>query len=396
MRSLVLAVIVIAHTSARAQRVPTFVTAPLVTISDSVGDTTRMSSRLTDAKRLSDGRVVVAVCGANELRSYDTKGQHIATLAIPNSPRQQRLLWRLFPAGGDTLAAYMGINSGVTLIDPTFKVAREIKIPNPDTATFQGRPRSTRLDVIGRFSNGTYVGRLMPNPGDGGGAYGIDRRSISLYRFDDAGTILDSATVAGQEILRIAGQRSMQVPRLGRGTTLAVVGDRLMVGDQTFPSIAEYGTNLKPVRQVETITRPMLVSDSIRAAWARVENDLTPTNGVRSVFAVTYPPMTPAFRDLVSDIDDRLWVQDPQGADHYPLQWTAYKGGQPVARVELPARFYPTQFGPDWVLGLTFDTTAFDRVALLRLTPGSLRNTRLSPREAAPANRPGCGAWTSR
>jgi hypothetical protein len=357
-----------------------------------------MSSRLTDAKRLSDGRIVAAICRTNELRSYDAAGKRIGSITLLENPGPQRLLWRLFPAGGDTLAAYESINTRVTLVDPSFRIARTISVPNPDTATFQGRPRPTRLDVIGRFSNGTWVGRVLPNPVDNTGTYGLDRRSISLYHFDDKGTILDSVTIAGQEMLRIAGQRSMQVPRLGRGTSLAVSGDRVIVGDQTLPFISEYGPNLVPMGRVETITRPMLVTDSIRAAWTRVETEgrLTPTNGVLSVFAQVYPPQTPAFRDIVTGADGRLWAQDPQGADHYPLLWTAYKSGQPVARVELPPRFYPTQFGADWVLGLAYDTTPTDRLQLLRLTPGALTNASLSPKDAAPANRPGCGAFTSR
>jgi hypothetical protein len=97
------------------------------------------------------------------------------------------------------------------------------------------------------------------------------------------------------------------------------------------------------------------MTDSIRAAWTRVET-----------------------------------------TDHYPVLWTAYERGQPVARAELPPRFSPTQFGPDWVLGLAYDTTAVDRLQVLRLTPGPLTNVRLTPKEAAPANRPRCGAWTSR
>lgn len=394
---LVVALLTIAP-SARAQRVPTFVTTPLVTISDSIGDTTRMSSRLTDAKRLSDGRIVAAVCRANELRAYDASGKRLGSISLLENPGPQRFLWRLFPAGADTLAAFESINNRLTLIDPSFKVARTVTIPNPDTATFQGRPRGTRLDVIGRFANGTWIGRTLPNPPDGNGTYGVDRRQISLYHFDDRGTLLDSVSVAGQEMLRIAGQRSMQVPRLGRGTALAVVGDRLMVGDQTLPFVSEYAPNLTPQARVETITRPVVVGDSIRAAWTRIEvaGQLTPTNGVLAVFASVYAPQTPSFRDLVAGADGRLWVQDPLGADHYPLLWTAYKGGQPVARVELPPRFYPTQFGSDWVLGLAYDTSPVDRLQLLRLTPGALTNVHLSPKDAAPANRPGCGAFTSR
>ena len=402
MRSLALALIVTAH-FARAQSVPTFVTAPLVTVNDAVGDTTRMSNRFTDAKRLSDGRVVAAICPANELRSYDATGKPIASISLAENPGPQRSLVRLFSAGGDTLAAFENLNVRLTLIDPSFKVLRTVSVPNPDTATFNGRPRPTRLDVIGRFADGSFVGRMpqapMPLPvAEANTVYGIDRGSMGLYHFSSAGALLDSVTVPAGEILRVAGQRAIQVPRLGRGTTFAVVGNQLIVGDQTLPFVSEYGMNLVPMNRVETITRPMLMNDSIRAAWIRIEttNQLKPTNGILAVYGVAYPSQTPAFRDLVSGTDGRLWVQDPQGADHYPLLWTAYKGGQPAARVELPPRFYPTQFGPDWVLGLAYDTTAVDRLQLLKLAPGKLTNVHLSPRDAAPANRVRCGAWSSR
>jgi hypothetical protein len=396
MRTLVLAVIFIAQ-SAPGQRVSTFVTSPLVMVRDSVGDTTRMSSHFTDAKRLSNRRIVAAVCGANELRAYDASGKPIGSISFQENPGPQRFLIRLFPAGGDTVGAFESLNTRLTLIDPSFKVLRTVSIPNPDTSTFNGRPRPARLDVIGRFSDGSFVARGTVRP-DTSVKYGFDRPAISLYRFSAAGAFLDSVTIPGREGLRIAGQRSIQVPRLARGTSLAIDGERLLVGDQTLPFISEYSLKLVPMNRVETITRPTLMTDSIRAAWTRIETagQLTPTNGVLSVYATVFAPQTPAFGDLVTGTDGRLWVQDPQGADHYPLLWTAYKEGQPVARAELPPRFYPTQFGPDWVLGLAYDTTPVDRLQVLKLTPGPLTNVRLTPKEAAPANRPRCGAWTSR
>jgi hypothetical protein len=396
MRALALVLLVVAH-AARAQRIPTFVTTPLVTVQDAIGDTTRMSPRLTDAKRLSDGRIVAAVCGPNELRNYDATGKPIGSISLVESPGPQRFLIRLFTAGGDTLGAFESLNPRLTLIDPSFKVLRTVRFPNTDTAA-NGRPLPPRLDVIGRFADGSFVARGPIRPDSNNGVYGIDRRPLFLYRFSADGVFLDSAKVDGREGLRIAGQRAIQIPRLSRETTLAVNGDHLIVGDQTLPFVSEYNVNLVPTNRVETITRPMLMSDSIRAAWTRIETqgELKATNGVLSVYATVFAPETPAFRDLVTGTDGRLWVQDPQGADHYPLLWTAYKGGQPVARAELPPRFYATQFGPDWVLGLAFDTTAVDRIQVLKLAPGPLTNRRLSPKDAAPPNRPRCGAWTSR
>jgi hypothetical protein len=388
-----LVIVIVAH-FARAQSIPTFVTAPLLTI-DSVGDTTRMSSRLTDAKRLSDGRIVAAVCGANELRSYDQAGKRLGTISLLENPGPQRSLWRLFPAGGDTLGAFEAINVRATLIDPSFKVLRTVPVPNPDTATFNGRPRPTRLEVIGRYPDGTYLGRASANRATDSGFH---RRRLPLYRFDDSGKLLDSVILVGMEDRIVPGERVPQSVRLARSTSVAVVGDRLVVGDQAAPFLSEHTADFKLARRTPTMTRPMPVTDSVREAWTRmaVARAMTPTNGTIPPYGDFYPDSTPAFRDLLAGSDRRVWAQDPMGADFYPLIWTAYQGGRAVARAELPARFYPTQFGPDWVLGLAYDTTAVDRLQLLKLTAGSLTNAHLTPKEAAPANRPRCGAFTSR
>jgi hypothetical protein len=354
-----------------------------------------MSSRLTDAKRLSDGRVVAAVCGANELRSYDASGKHVGTLSLLENPGPQRMLWRLFPAGGDTIGAFEALNVRVTLVDPSFKILRTLSVPNPDTTTFNGRPRTTRLDVIGRYSDGTYLGRIAAARSRDSGFH---RRPVPLYRFDDSGKLLDSLILPGIEDRVVPGERVPQSVRLARGTSVVIAGDRLIVADQTMPFLLEHDATFKLARRTPTITQPVPVNDSIREAWTRmaVARTMTPTNGVIPPYGDFYPDSTPAFRDVVVGNDRRIWVQDPHGADFYPLIWTAYQGGRAVGRAELPARFYPTQFGPDWVLGVGFDTSAVDRLQLLKLTSGALTNAHLSPKEAAPANRPRCGAFTSR
>jgi hypothetical protein len=181
-------------------------------------------------------------------------------------------------------------------------------------------------------------------------------------------------------------------------TSVAVVDGRLIVGDQTTPSFLEYEPGFRTGRRTATVTRPIPIGDSVRSAWTQVAiaRAMTPMNGVLSVYGDFYPDSTAAFRDIVAGTDRRAWLQDPQGADFYPLIWTAYQGGRPIMRAELPPRFYPTQFGPDWVLGLAYDTTPVDKLQLLKLTPGALTIAHLSPKEAAPANRPFCGAWVSR
>lgn len=105
----------------------------------------------------------------------------------------------------------------------------------------------------------------------------------------------------------------------------------------------------------------------------------------------------PAYGDVLAGRDGRLWVQDPYRMRRYPLTWTAYEEGVPVARAELPPRFFPFEFGRDWVMGITYDELRVERVRLIELVEGELPGLELTPREGqAPTNMPRCGPWAGR
>lgn len=391
---LAVTLIVIAH-AVHAQSLPTFVTMPMLAIGDTLTDPHFRFERLTDARRLADGRIVAAICPQTEIRTFDSSGRFLASLSLHDDPRAQRSLVRLIPAGGDTIGVVEALfNSRLTLVGPDLKVVRTIPLPNTDTSRM-GRTGASRLDVIGRFADGSFVGRFGGPVIRGAGRH---RRQLHFYRFGPDGTLRDSLIVAGPDAFHLETMRGSAGVRMHRTTSVAVLPDRLVIGDQANAFLLEHGMDLKPTRRVATATKPMPITDSVKAAWTRVAVDraMTPTNGILAAFGDIYPDSTPAFRDLVTGSDGRVWVQDPLGADFYPLIWTAYRGGRAVARAELPPRFYPTQFGPDWVLGLAYDTTTIDRIQLLKLAAGPLPNARLTPKAAAPANRVRCGAWVSR
>jgi hypothetical protein len=394
MRKIVSLSLLLVAQIAGAQLIPTFTTSPLVTIDSAGTDTSRASNRLTDARRLSDGRIIAALCGKSELRSYDASGKYLGRLPLAEDMAPQRFLFRMFPAGGDSLVAYEALNARLSLVGPDLKVVRTINIPNPDTSAL-GQRRSNQLNVLGRLSDGSFIGRWNAQPTPGAG---LHRQTMHLYRFTETGGLTQSVTLPAGESVTIPGQPTSRAPRLGRATTVAVMADRIIVGDQASPFLVEHGLDFKPTSRIPTMTHPTFITDSMKAAWTQMAMNRAnfPMNGVTSVYTDVYPDSTPAFGDLVAGTDGRIWAQDPMGADYYPLIWTAYQNGRAVARVEVPPRFYPTQFGPDWVLGLAYEEVPVDRVQLLKLTPGVLTNPRLTPRQAAPANRPRCGAWTSR
>src|SRR5690606_11055749 len=101
-------------------------------------------------------------------------------------------------------------------------------------------------------------------------------------------------------------------------------------------SFDEYGPDLRPLRRVPTITEPAPVTNAVRRRWDETRSVLSPPDGVLPVYGEEYAAAMPAaYRDIVAGTDGRVWVQDPDRPGVYPLIWTAYAGGAPVARVEV-------------------------------------------------------------
>lgn len=131
---LAVTLIVIAH-AVHAQSLPTFVTMPMLAIGDTLTDPHFRFERLTDARRLADGRIVAAICPQTEIRTFDSSGRFLASLSLHDDPRAQRSLVRLIPAGGDTIGVVEALfNSRLTLVGPDLKVVRTIPLPNTDTS----------------------------------------------------------------------------------------------------------------------------------------------------------------------------------------------------------------------------------------------------------------------
>jgi hypothetical protein len=369
----------------RAQLLPTFVTDSLavVAIGGGAKGTPSALTGVSDALRQSDGSIVISTCSANDIRFFDAAGKHVTTVARKVAPLGAlAFVRRVFPGGGESVGGFeAGVNGGrLFVLDANGALVQEARVPR-------------ELDVIGRLRDGTFVGRrLAPPPKD----RGIHRRAITLYRIAPAGSITDSLTgLRGNETSVRAGQPSRLV-RMARMGVVAVLPDRIAFGEQDSASYVEYGMDLQPIRSVATITKPEPITEESKRAWDLGQAVLIPRGGVAPAHAGDYATGMPAYRDMVAGIDGRVWVQDPSRPAVYPLVWTAYESTLPVAQVELPPRFFPTQFGTGWVLGVAFDAAGQEQVQVLRFVGGVLSGKKHSPRDAQPPDRPRCGPWLSR
>jgi len=382
----VVASVCTASTHAAAKQVATFVASvPDVSIGVVEGDDAYVLAGLTNAIRLSDGRILVGSCAANEVRVYDAEGRYLRTIGRQGGgPGEFQVVRRVFPANGDSIgvadAAFPTTAHRVAIFAPDGSYARMIQLP-------------PRVEVIGRFADGSFAGRLMGGFVD---EPSVHRRLVTLYRLDAAGVPLDSVTGPwGLEMAEEQGRGPRSV-RFARTASFAVLPDRLVSGPQDEAAFFEYRADLRTPRRVQTITRPEPMTNALRRQWDETRPVLIPRGGVIGSPGTSYASALPAYGWIVAGADGRVWVQDPYRPGVFALVWTAYRDGRAVARAELPPRFYPTQFGEAWVLGIAYDDLGVERVQVYDLTAGPLSGRRLTPQDAQPPDRPRCGAWLSR
>jgi len=159
-----------------------------------------------------------------------------------------------------------------------------------------------------------------------------------------------------------------------------------------------FDASLDEVATIRTITRPEPLTEEDREADRRMwaERSQWAYDGGGGAISDAYGPVMPAFGDLVAGRDGRVWVEDPDRPWVHALTWTAYHDGDAVARVELPPRFYPFEFGDNWVLGVSYDADGVETVEVRRLVAGPLPGVTLPPRDAQPPTRMRCSGWSSR
>ena len=382
---------------AGSEAIATFTVAeePDVTIGVVEGEVPYNLTGVTGATRLSDGTIVVANCASGELRYFDRAGRFVRSVGRKGKgPGEFSYLRRLLAFRGDTLAVPDPMEARITIFAPHGDLVRTIPL-GPVSAQF--------LDVLGRMSDGSFVARRLDyrTSAEEGMRY---RATVTLLRLDgNTGVPLDS-------IIDLPATDMLAPPtpggpyltlRLRRAAVFAVHAGGVFYGGQDEAGIIEFDSALKRVSVTETITRSEPVTQEMKNAFQEMmdEGEDIPEGGVGPANAAEYAPSMPAFGDIVMGRDGRLWVQDPIRPGHYPLIWTAYRGGEAVSRVEIPPRFFPFEFGSDWVLGVSFDDLAVERIELRRFVPGRLLGRVLPPREAEPpsiASTARCGAWASR
>jgi hypothetical protein len=336
------------------------------------GDPQREFFKLTDARRLSDGRIAAANASSDEIRYYSAGGEYLCTSGRPGQgPGEfERLTW-LQLLRGDTLLAYSwGSGGKLSLIDPNGRFVRTVAIPRVD-----GEQSPTPK---GMLANGALL--LQPAR-----SYGLGSTS-GTYRDS---SLLVVARPGGGELARLGPLPSNERAVLASGDSWTVTAilfskhlvlgfgpEGILVGTNDQYEIAHYDTagRLTRLLRLDRAPEPVTASaiaqlESLRLAYSHTEAERAMN---RQFFEqAQYASTMPWYSGILVDDEENLWVSR---YSHLPVPttWDVFDpGGQLLGEVRMPRDFNLRQIAHSELVGIARDAMEIERVKTYRIRKGA-------------------------
>jgi hypothetical protein len=350
---------------------PWVISSPVVTIGETFGRSEYHLFRVSGATRLSDGRIVLANSGSNELRWFDSHGGFLRSAGgSGGGPGEFLAMSGLLRLAGDSILAADFRQRRGSIYDPDGEFVRSIPIPPLQSP-------------VARFDDGSYL--LLP----GGFALGdqgptrVERLPLDIHRFREGareGELLQTLPGSEMVIGPTGGVRpdgSHVIGRsgrpFGRGTSVVGGAEGWVVGDNARPQIDFYDSSgaLSLIARWNAAPRPVTRQDV--AAWRAdvLARNTDPERHRRLQQAWAEhpePPETmPAFGlPLHRDREGNIWVQEynPAGRDELNEFRIFAPSGVWLATLRAPSGLRILEIGSDYLIGVTVGELDVEVVSL--------------------------------
>lgn len=317
----------------------------------------------TDATRLSDGTLVVADDGTDEIRLFTPAGVHLMTLGrAGDGPGEFRRLSQVMALPGDSILAYDYWQTRITVFSPEGDMSRIWHV--------EGAYRPRPLLPLERSG---FVGQSMDFTGF--------REEVGLHRMSSPIVLVGADGAVTDTLTTIRGYESVVFTRgdawalWGKNSHLAVHGDQIYVGSADSVEYEVYSADgLERIVRVPGFDLTLSRED-IRAEHSAYLPDPSEASAVVREIMDLQPERThrPAYNDMVVDAQGNVWLQMYQGRHELsePTEWLTFdSAGEWLGSVTLPPRFRVFRIGSDWILGKVPDELDVEHVQLLALSRG--------------------------
>jgi hypothetical protein len=341
---------------------------PVLDIGVLDGDPYYQLYRVSDAEKLSDGRIVVANSGTGELRFYDGAGVFLSSSGRkgggPGEFEGLSSLW----AQADSLLTFDYRHDRVSIFDMTGAFVRSFGLH-----ALMGA--GLFPDAEAPLTDGSFLITARKSSGFGE-TTGLTRDSLLFLHCDPEGAVLDTLGwflgtewyVRTEEQMVAASTRAF-----GRGPVTTVYGDGFYFGDSDSYEIGYHdatGSLTRLVRKAHT-NLPVTAEDT--ELWIQERSEDADDENERIFFERMYaempfPETMPAYESIFVDAEGNLWVEAYRRPGDEQPRWTVFdRDGALLGVVETPPRFRIFQVGSDFVLGRWLDDLDVQHVRIYEL-----------------------------
>ena len=327
---------------------------PSVSIGEVTGEDPYLLDEVNDATILTDGRIVIANTGTDELRVFDSGGVHMATWGGEGEgPAEFTSLWAVEPWPGDSVVAWNYGTWAVSVFDAAGAFGRSFVLDSDAGAL---EPRAVLKD-------GSILGRTGQTSGEG---YRRSRETYQL-RGGEIASPLAFGTHPGREsyIGFLDGMPVLGYLPFGRSLWEAAWGEDVIIAPDDDYEIRAYdratGTLARIVRREYENRAP--TREEVDYA---LEEALARAGFARQGYAnMPVVERFPAFRMLLTDPLNHLWVREATlpGMDRPAPLWTVFDAdGLALGFIETPDGLSVFEIGADYLLGRVTDDMGVESV----------------------------------
>lgn len=346
---------------------------PALEIGLAEGPPAYLLDQVRGARRLADGRVVIANSGSGELRFYGADGTHLRSVGgRGDGPGEYQDISWIDDFRGDSLLAYDARNRRVSVLSSDGTFGRAIASSRADLGSMPM--------VKAAFGDGTLLGRFLVPFVAGQVTTGM-RRSNAVYASfsaTDAALIDTVATIPDEERHILAEPQMMMVTSklLPTRTYDAVAGDSLFLGHSGSFEIRVLGADGTLRQLIRRAGDPLAVSEAEVALLTeerlgQVDDENYRREMSRVLEMMPPPEARPAFSGLLVDDAGNLWVGETVLPGE-PNHWSVFDPeGRMLGTLALPGDdFRPFHIGDDFILGVASDELDVQRVRMYEVEKG--------------------------
>lgn len=343
---------------------------PNLSIGALEGEDPYLLHQVFDAMKLSDGRIVVANRGSQELRVFDATGVHLATWGGQGEgPGEFNSLLQVANWPGDSLVAWYSQGDRLSIFDVAGNIGRTL---------MPGDPGNRVEEVV-------HSGAILTSRSSGGGlgsAVGLVRRESSYEVLDGTGRSVAALGPRPDADLLVSGSGnvfSFRTIPFTPSTRTGVWADRFVVAPNHSYEIKAYDATGMPTLIVRREHTPVVPTSAHRDADIERRVALRPPEEQaerRRELQARYAevPMAetfPAFGEIIADAMEHLWVQeyDLPGEQREKPLWTVFnREGRVLGFVETPSGLRIYEIGADYILGRATDDLGVEYVQVWPLS----------------------------